>query len=829
MPIHSLKSKFKYLFIFVFGLLFICESTAQTINPNSLQFCSKLKSNGNAWHDILQIKEEWLNCWGIYKGKNGYEYIGEYRNGVQDGIGTETLPNGDHYNGDWRLGKYHGEGVLNKADGTRYEGIWKNGNFISEKKKNLNTNSQIEVKNDQTEVSHDQSKLEESSKLSHKDVSQRKQVLDTHEQSKLPQCPKVDYSKNDHYGVGGRTEKWHKCYGRYVSKLNDAFKGDVYEGEFRNGIPNGQGTYTSTNGSRYVGGWKDGANDGQGTIIYANGIRYVGSWKSGVKHGQGKIIFSDGKPPIEGIFVNGLIERSEKVDLVPAQGQLPSCIGKDARQWTNCKGVHNFANGDQYEGEFRDGKFNGWGTYYHLANDQYHGDIYAGQFLNGARHGSGRYDSRNNASMLGIWSDGSFVRAEKVTIQAPINLDVLLLDTLRRAPKVAAQAPADLGMLEERKKLEEEKIRLADERRQMEDERKRRETAKASAKIEINITATEPDSNGLILLSIQTGVDTSSLKINGDEQGGNERGAYQIKRLPKVGQDTTYNIVAVDGYGNSAQKSLVVKGQSVVTTKNVATLSPETLKKAAPQDAVAIIIGIADYKKLPRAEFANDDARSFYDYANRALGIKPENIKMLIDGEAEQVDILSTFRSWLPSYVKKDKTDVYVFYSGHGLPSTDGKSLFFLPQNGHKDFLPETGIDQTSLVAALVAAKPKSVTLFIDSCYSGSTRSGETMLASARPIALKASETVFPNNFTVISASRMDQISSSSPELKHGIFSFYVMKGMEGEADLNKDGKITAGELQSYLADAVPRQAMKMGRKQEPQLVGDAERVLVNR
>ena len=55
------------------------------------------------------------------------------------------------------------------------------------------------------------------------------------------------------------------------------------------------------------------------------------------------------------------------------------------------------------------------------------------------------------------------------------------------------------------------------------------------------------------------------------------------------------------------------------------------------------------------------------------------------------------------------------------------------------------------------------------------------------------------------------------------------MKGMEGAADLNGDGKITSGELQAYLADVVPRQAMKMNRKQEPQLVGDAERVLVVR
>ena len=51
---------------------------------------------------------------------------------------------------------------------------------------------------------------------------------------------------------------------------------------------------------------------------------------------------------------------------VLSQSQLPSCSGKDARRWTYCQGVHNFTNGDRYEGEFKDGKFNGWVTYYHL-------------------------------------------------------------------------------------------------------------------------------------------------------------------------------------------------------------------------------------------------------------------------------------------------------------------------------------------------------------------------------------------------------------------------------------------------------------------------------
>jgi uncharacterized caspase-like protein len=121
------------------------------------------------------------------------------------------------------------------------------------------------------------------------------------------------------------------------------------------------------------------------------------------------------------------------------------------------------------------------------------------------------------------------------------------------------------------------------------------------------------------------------------------------------------------------------------------------------------------------------------------------------------------------------------------------------------------------------------VTLFVDACYSGQARSGETLVASARPVVLKTETRLFPETFTVMSASQADQISSSSPDLKHGIFSYYLMKGMEGAADENKDGKITLGEMQAYLVENVGRQAGAMSRKQEPQLIGDSGRILVGR
>lgn len=246
-------------------------------------------------------------------------------------------------------------------------------------------------------------------------------------------------------------------------------------------------------------------------------------------------------------------------------------------------------------------------------------------------------------------------------------------------------------------------------------------------------------------------------------------------------------------------------------------------------DSVAIIIGIQNYKRLGKADFANRDAQTFYEYAYRALGIPKDRIKILTDADADQAAFLKSFRNWLPLYVNKNKTEVFVFYSGHGLPSTDGKSLYFLPFGVDQDLLDETAIDQRKIVAAIQATQPKSVTMFIDSCYSGLSKTGDILLAGARPVTLKTTDIDYPAEFTVMTASSADQISSSSTELQHGIFSFYLMKAMEGNADFDKDGKITIGEIQEFLLDNVQRQAMSLNRKQVPQVVGDMNRVLVSR
>ena len=380
----------------------------------------------------------------------------------------------------------------------------------------------------------------------------------------------------------------------------------------------------------------------------------------------------------------------------------------------------------------------------------------------------------------------------------------------------------------ERNDLELERQRLAEERRRLDEDKRQREQAKQSSRISITASATQPDSSGVVTINIQTNTDTSSLKINGEELGGKPDGSYSVKRVARVGQETKFTIAGVDVNGNTDTKIITVSRVVVESKVTYLQLNPERIKRQPERDAVAVIIGISNYKSLPKADFAKDDAQVFYDYAIRALGVRPGNIKLLMDEQADADEIYAAFKTWLPARVKST-TDVYVFYSGHGLPTQDGSGLYWLPQRANRDVISKTAILLQDINSDIQASKPKSVTIFMDACYSGQARGGETLVASARPIALKSQPTTFPNNFTVISASQADQISSSSPELHHGIFSYYLMRGMEGEADLNKDGKITLDEIQKYLSENVGRQARIMNRQQEPQVIGDGSRVLVGR
>ena len=99
------------------------------------------------------------------------------------------------------------------------------------------------------------------------------------------------------------------------------------------------------------------------------------------------------------------------------------------------------------------------------------------------------------------------------------------------------------------------------------------------------------------------------------------------------------------------------------------------------------------------------------------------------------------------------------------MASSDGKELYLLPQDSDPDLLARTALSRTELFQEIINLNPKSVTIFLDTCYSGVSRNERTLLASARPVRIVADEQdSFPDNFTIFSASKLDQISSGLKE-----------------------------------------------------------------
>ena len=291
-------------------------------------------------------------------------------------------------------------------------------------------------------------------------------------------------------------------------------------------------------------------------------------------------------------------------------------------------------------------------------------------------------------------------------------------------------------------------------------------------------------------------------------------------------------IVAIDRWQNKSEKTINIKVEfkQTANARSYEKPNPNNIRTKTDNDKIGIIIGIEKYQALSNldAPYANRDANAFRAYATRALGIPNKNLKVLIDNEANRSGLLKTLKIWLPQMTRGKSKDIYIFFAGHGLASDDGKDLHILPQDGDPILLEETALSRIQMFDLINKVSPKSVTMFFDTCYSGQTRSEQMLVAGLRPVRIVADEQDTPNNFTIFTASNYDQTSGSINEAEHGIFSYYLMKGLEGNADANKDKELTNGELIAYLKNNVSQEAFTQNRSQEPMLAGDPDKVLMS-
>ncbi len=222
-----------------------------------------------------------------------------------------------------------------------------------------------------------------------------------------------------------------------------------------------------------------------------------------------------------------------------------------------------------------------------------------------------------------------------------------------------------------------------------------------------------------------------------------------------------------------------------------------TPASVAPQ-SYALVIGIAHYQNLPdpsQLRYPDRDAESIYTtLISEQGGQFPANhVHMLTGEQATRANILHELEDWLPS-VTAANDRVLIYFAGHGFIS--GAKGYLAPYDIDLHNIPDTSIAMDKLGSLIgTTIKGKWKVLLTDACHSGAI-TPDTSPAELNHMLLDVHQSIFS-----LTASRDREQSFESPDWGggHGIFTYYVGRGLAGEADTNGDGIVTADELAEYV------------------------------
>jgi len=252
---------------------------------------------------------------------------------------------------------------------------------------------------------------------------------------------------------------------------------------------------------------------------------------------------------------------------------------------------------------------------------------------------------------------------------------------------------------------------------------------------------------------------------------------------------------------------------------------PPRSKTPENPDAYAVIVGIEKYRDLPSVDYAGRDAQAMYDYLTQSMGFKPENVVLLQNERAAMADLATYLGPWLSDRVGRGSR-VFFYYAGHGTPDAKTGEGYLIPYDGSPGYAQTRAYPLKKLYESLASLPAEDVVVALDSCFSGA--GGRSLLAEGTRPLVRLAPAPTAANVVTLSASAGDQISASSHEARHGLLTYFLLKGLRGEADADKNGRITTLELFKYIKPAVIREARKQHVEQEP-VLSPAEDVIGKR
>ncbi|HXG23797.1 MAG TPA: caspase family protein [Chthonomonadales bacterium] len=351
--------------------------------------------------------------------------------------------------------------------------------------------------------------------------------------------------------------------------------------------------------------------------------------------------------------------------------------------------------------------------------------------------------------------------------------------------------------------------------------------SKQSVEAQVSLSATATDRNGQVLLTDTYRSGTHTKTFGGMEEPPPHVGEVVGEALADVLQQLARSVAAspkVRTHARTFQGKVSHQAQagdfSAVLASDVD--EPPKIHAVTSRNRHAVLIGIEQYRQqLPKVDFGAHDAKVMREYLTKILGYPDENVALLVNEQATRTDVEKYLERWLPNRVEKDST-VFIYYSGHGAPAPQTNEGYLVPYDGDPTFIDVTGYPLKRLYEQLARLPAKEVIVVLDSCFSGA--GGRSVLAKGmRPVVISAENPVLATGNTVIlTASSGAQISSTYSQKAHGLLTYFVLKGLHGEADQNQDGAIDLVELHAYVKPRVEGVSRReFNNQQTPQLIGN--------
>lgn len=212
------------------------------------------------------------------------------------------------------------------------------------------------------------------------------------------------------------------------------------------------------------------------------------------------------------------------------------------------------------------------------------------------------------------------------------------------------------------------------------------------------------------------------------------------------------------------------------TPTDVNTSLPVTKHNA--DNTVVVIVGIENYQYLPKATYADNDARIFFNYMAKVLNVPRQNIIIITDNNATYANINNIFKtSGRIQHLNLNRIDNVIFYfSGLGAVDSQSSAPYIMAYDSRPNTAAETGYPVADIFKQLQGVNPKSIVCLFETSFAGVDRSGNAFEENGGTFwSLPSLPVLTHNNIAAMYASAGEQAAPVIGQSQHGLFTHWLL------------------------------------------------------